>query len=111
MQIKDLGETSLIRRIRDRFQGKSNAALGIGDDTAVVNIPAGHSLLYCSDLVAENTHFLRDLHPPDSVGYKVIAVNVSDIGAMGGIPAFCTLSVALPRDLDVQWFDAFLDGV
>ncbi len=67
--------------------------------------------MYCSDLVAENTHFIRDLHPPDSIGYKVVAVNVSDVGAMGGTPLFCTLSIAMPGNLDVQWFDEFLAGV
>src|SRR4051812_5476971 len=110
MRISDLRESALIRRIRDKFS-ESAARLGIGDDAAVVDIPPGHSVIYCSDLIAENTHFIRNLHPPESIGYKVVAVNVSDVGAMGGTPMFFTLSIALPGDLDLEWLDAFLDGI
>jgi thiamine-monophosphate kinase len=110
MRISDAGEGSLIKRIRDRF-GSPAGVLGIGDDAAILDIPSNESIVYCSDLVAENTHFVRDLHPPDSVGYKSIAVNVSDVGAMGGIPRYCTLSLAMPGDLDLKWMDGLLDGV
>jgi thiamine-monophosphate kinase len=110
MRISDLRESALIRRIRDKFS-ESAARLGIGDDAAVVDIPPGHSVIYCSDLIAENTHFVRNLHPPESIGYKVVAVNVSDVGAMGGTPMFFTLSIALPGDLELEWLDSFLDGI
>jgi thiamine-monophosphate kinase len=110
MRITDLGEDALVRKLRERFP-KSTARLGIGDDAAIIDVPPGHSIVYCSDLLAENTHFLRNLHPPDSLGYKAVAVNVSDVGAMGAIPMFFTLSFALPDDLDVVWLDGFLDGV
>ena len=105
MRLSDLGERALIRRIRDRFKGE------IGDDAAILEFPPGHSIVYCSDLVAENTHFIRDLHPPDSVGYKVVAVNVSDVGAMGGIPMHFVVSLAAPGDLDLGWVDGFYDGI
>jgi thiamine-monophosphate kinase len=110
MLLRELGENRLIQRIRDRFP-KSSAVLGIGDDAAIVDIPPGHSLVYCSDLVVENTHFLRNLHPPDSIGYKVVAVNVSDVGAMGGIPMHFVVSLAVPGDLDLEWVDAFYSGI
>jgi len=110
MQIRDLRESGFIRRIRDRFPGTA-VPLGVGDDAAIVDVPAGHSIVYCSDLVVEDTHFVRNLHPPDSIGYKAVAVNVSDVGAMGGVPLFFTLSIALPGDLDLAWMDRFLDGV
>src|SRR5437762_5938539 len=110
MLLRDLGEDGLIERIRARFQD-SGVVLGIGDDAAILDFPSGHSIVYCSDLLAEETHFIRDLHPPDSVGYKAVAVNVSDVGAMGGIPMFFTLSIALPGDLDMQWVDGFLAGM
>jgi len=110
MRISDLGEGALIRRIRDKFS-ESAARLGIGDDAAVVDIPPGHSVIYCSDLVAENTHFIRGLHPPDSIGYKAVAVNVSDVAAMGGTAMFFTLSIALPGDVELDWVDSFLDGI
>lgn len=110
MLLRDLGEAGLIQRIRQQFQD-ADVTLGIGDDTAILEMPPGNSLLFCSDLVAENTHFIRDLHPPDSVGYKAVAVNVSDVGAMGGIPMHFVISLAAPGNLKVEWIDDFYRGV
>jgi thiamine-monophosphate kinase len=110
VNLRDLGEGALIRKIRQRFEG-AEVPVGIGDDAAVFDLPAGHSAVFCSDLVAENTHFIRNLHPPDSVGYKSVAANVSDVGAMGGIPMHFLISLAAPGDLDVSWFEGFLDGI
>jgi thiamine-monophosphate kinase len=110
MRVKDVGEGGMIRLIRDRFQN-SGVVLGIGDDAAILDFPAGQSIVYCSDLVAENTHFVRALHPAQSVGYKAVAVNVSDVGAMGGIPMHFVISLAVPGDLDHQWVGRFYDGV
>jgi thiamine-monophosphate kinase len=109
VKLQDLGEGGLIRKIRERF--KPAVVVPIGDDAAVFDVPAGQSLVFCSDLLAENSHFLRDLHPPDSIGYKSVAANVSDVGAMGGTPLHFLISLAAPGDLDVSWIDAFLDGV
>jgi thiamine-monophosphate kinase len=110
MRLRDLGENGLIDRIRQRFRS-SAIPVGIGDDAAIFDVPPGHSLVYCSDLVVQNTHFSMDLHPAESVGYKSIAVNVSDVGAMGGVPMFFTISLAAPGDVDVAWIDAFYSGV
>ncbi len=138
MNLRETGEGALIRRIRERFGGRLRAGderseckpgakrerdsakqqarakpsrVGIGDDAAVFDLPPGCSAVFCSDLITENTHFIRDLHPPDSVGYKAVAVNVSDVGAMGGIPMHFLISLALPGDLDFSWVEGFLDGV
>ena len=110
MRLRDLGEGALIERIREQFQS-SAITVGIGDDAAILEVPVGHSLVYCSDLVAEDTHFIRGLHPPDSVGYKAVAVNVSDVGAMGGIPMYFVISLAAPGDLELTWVDEFYRGV
>jgi thiamine-monophosphate kinase len=109
VKLGDLGEGGLIRKIRERF--KAAVAVPIGDDAAVFDVSAGQSLVFCSDLLAENTHFLRPLHPPDSIGYKSIAANVSDVGAMGGRPLYFLISMAAPGELDVSWIDSFFDGV
>jgi thiamine-monophosphate kinase len=103
-------ENQIVDKIRKQF-ADSSAVIGIGDDAAVVDLPDGFSTVVCSDLLAENTHFRRSTHPPDSVGFKAIAVNVSDIGAMGGTPAYCLVSLALPAGLEASWFDGFADGV
>jgi thiamine-monophosphate kinase len=105
-----MGEGALIRRIRERFS-LNQVDVGIGDDAAVFGLPADYSAVFCSDLLAENTHFVRNLHPPDSVGYKSIAANVSDVAAMGGIPMHFLISLAAPGDLDFVWIEGFLDGV
>ena len=109
MKLRDLGENAIIRKIRDRF--KAAVAVPIGDDAAVFDVPPGYSLVFCADLVAENTHFLRNLHPSASIGYKAVAANVSDVGAMGGVPMHFLISLAAPGDLDAVWIDGFLDGV
>jgi thiamine-monophosphate kinase len=110
MILRDLGEGGLIQRIRAQFQD-SGVVLGIGDDTAILDIPEGHSVLFCSDLLAEDSHFIRGLHPADSVGYKAVAVNVSDIGAMGGVPMHFVISLAAPGDLELEWVDGFYSGI
>ena len=103
-------EATLIRKIRERF-GNAAAEVAVGDDAAVVPLPQGFSAVLCSDLLAENTHFRRESHPPESIGHKAIAVNVSDIGAMGAIPGHCLVSLAVPADIEDEWIDGFLDGV
>lgn len=112
MKLKDLGEGGLIQRIRERFGPKAGELpVGIGDDAAVIDIPSGSSLVFCADLVAENSHFLRNVHPPESVAYKAIAANVSDVAAMGGVAMHFLISIAAPPDLDSSWIDGFLNGV
>ncbi|PYS43030.1 MAG: thiamine-phosphate kinase [Acidobacteria bacterium] len=112
MKLRDLGESGLIRKIRERFGPKAGELpVGIGDDAAVIDLPENYSLVFCSDLLAENTHFIRDLHPPDSIGYKAIAANVSDVAAMGGVATHFLISLAAPGDLDWIWLEAFFRGV
>jgi len=112
VKLHDLGEGGLIRKIRERFGGKAESLpVGIGDDAAVIDLPPGHSLVFCADLVAENTHFLRNLHPPDSVAYKAIAANVSDVAAMGGVATHFLISLSAPGHLEWPWFEEFFRGV
>ena len=109
MKLDQLGEGGLIRKIRERF--KAAVVVPIGDDAAVFDVPANDSLVFCSDMLVENRHFVRFFHPPDAVAYKSIAANVSDVGAMGGTPLHFLISLAAPGNLDVTWVDGFLDGV
>ena len=103
-------EKQLIGMIRQRF-GDVQVPVGLGDDAAVVDLPAGFSTVLCSDLLVEETHFRRSTHPADSVGFRAIAINVSDVGAMGGIPAYSLISLAVPEDLETTWIEGFFDGV
>ena len=69
------------------------------------------SLLITTDLLVEGTHFLRDAISAEDLGYKAIAVNLSDIAAMGGVPKYVFLSVALPRDIPGDWLENFIEGI
>jgi thiamine-monophosphate kinase len=91
--------------------GRHTELLGIGDDAALWKPRPGHEVILSCDWFLEGTHFLRDKHPPDAVGWKSLARALSDIAAMGGAPVCFLLALALPADLTGRWLDAFLGGI
>ena len=101
-------EFDLIARIRDRAGSRDDVVLGIGDDAAILQVPAGYQLVVATDTLNAGVHFPPDTAPAD-IGWKALAVNLSDLAAMAAEPAWCTLSLSLP-DSDPAWVDAFLDG-
>ena len=101
-------EFELIERIRRRAGSRDDVVLGIGDDAAVLRVPAGQLLAVATDTLNAGVHFPDGTAPAD-IGWKALAVNLSDLAAMGATPAWCTLSLSMPRD-DADWVDAFLDG-
>jgi thiamine-monophosphate kinase len=102
------GEFSLIDRIRARARTRDDVALGIGDDAALLRVPTGQLLAVSTDTLVAGRHFPDDTGAAD-LGWKALAVNLSDLAAMGAQPAWCTLALTLPT-ADVDWLDAFLDG-
>ena len=84
---------------------------GIGDDCAVVDKDGRRVWLLTMDTLIEGVHFDCAFHPPEQLGRKAVAVNVSDVGAMGGRPVFILLSVGMPRGFDESWFSAFAQGL
>ncbi|HEX3104341.1 MAG TPA: thiamine-phosphate kinase [Terriglobales bacterium] len=84
---------------------------GIGDDCAVLRVPANRDLLTTTDFSLENVHFRRAWHPPESVGHRCLARAFSDIAAMGGEPIAAFLSLALPAKLPQVWVDGFTRGL
>ena len=90
---------------------KPAIAAGIGDDCAILRIPAGHEFLVTTDFTLEGIHFRRDWHSPESVGHRCLARGLSDIAAMGGNPIAAFLSLALPPKLPQRWVDRFFDGL
>ena len=84
------------------------ADLGVGDDAALVRVAAGHQLVVSSDMSVVGTHFFADAAPED-IGWKSLAVNVSDMAAMGATPKWVTLSIALPA-IDEAWLAGFSKG-
>ena len=101
-------EFDLIARIRARAGTRGDVVLGIGDDAALLQVPAGRQLAVSMDTLNAGVHFPDDT-PPSSIGWKALAVNLSDLAAMGAEPAWCTLSLSLPQ-ADPAWIDGFLDG-
>jgi thiamine-monophosphate kinase len=85
--------------------------LGIGDDAALFSGSRGYEIVLTCDWFLEGTHFLRDKHTADSVGWKCLVRAVSDIAAMGAVPRCFLLSLALPRELAGSWLDDFLGGL
>ena len=113
------GELELIQAIRGRAGHTARSrgvSLGIGDDCAILQPPAGHELLVTTDFSLETRHFLRSTHPARSVGHRCLARGLSDLAAMGAAPLAAFLSLALPAGMrrttrGRAWIDGFLDGL
>ncbi len=104
-----LTEINVIDILRQRCGGAgAGVMLGIGDDAAVTQVPAGCELVTAVDALVEGTHFLPDA-PPGSIGHRCLAVNLSDLAAMGATPHWATLSLSLPAP-DRAWLMAFADA-
>jgi thiamine-monophosphate kinase len=101
-------EFSLIDRLRARVRARDDVPLGIGDDAALLQPPLGEQLVITADTLNAGVHFPVETAPAD-IGWKTLAVNLSDLAAMGAQPRWCTLSLSLP-DEDADWLDAFADG-
>lgn len=104
------GEFSLIARYFDRVRSsRLDVETGIGDDCALLNIPEKQTLAISTDTLVAGNHFLPDIDPAD-LAYKALAVNLSDLAAMGADPAWLTLALTLP-EVDEAWLEAFSDSL
>ena len=103
-----LDEFGLIERIARRARARADIALGIGDDAALLQMPDGQQLAVTADTLNAGVHFPIETLPAD-IGWKALAVNLSDLAAMGATPAWCTLSLSLPQ-ADAAWLDGFIEG-
>ena len=107
----DMTEFGLIDTIRDMFAAiPRNGFDGIGDDCTVFPLGSGESLVFTADLLAENIHFLRRATSARELGRKSLAVNLSDVAAMGARPIATLLSLAIPHDLPEGWIEDFMEG-
>ncbi len=110
LKLSKLGEFGLIEQIRKSVRVGPGVHRGIGDDAAEVSLPEGHHLLTSTDLLIEEIHFRRDWTSFEDLGHKAVAVNLSDIAAMGGIPHYLYLGLACPGETDLDDINAFLKG-
>jgi thiamine-monophosphate kinase len=107
----DLTEDELISALARVIEGPDpNVVVGVGDDAAVLEAPAGHQVL-TTDLLVEHVHFERDAISARDLGAKAITVNVSDIAAMGASPRCALVSIALPDDVEVPWLMELYGGM
>lgn len=111
MKLKDLGEFGLIHRFAPLFHSHFPPGVeGIGNDCAVIPFQDNLSYLVTTDLLNENVHFIKNKIDPKDLGYKSLAVNLSDIAAMGGKPQYAFLSIGLPSETPLEWIDSFFAG-
>jgi thiamine-monophosphate kinase len=109
--ISDIGEHALISRITARLATPSWVLVGPGDDAAVIRPERGALDVLTTDALVEGVHFDRRFVPPDAIGHRALAVNISDLAAMGAAPRAALLSLVLPDQLEVAVVDALVDGL
>lgn len=112
MKIKELGEFNFIDRVKQDCVVRPEGVIkAIDDDCCVFTIPPGKVNLLTTDMLVENIHFLRDSIPPFTLGRKSMAVNISDIASMGGVPGEAVISLAIPETVEVAYLDEFYKGM
>ena len=112
MTISELSERELIARIQARLPPPPAwLTVGIGDDAAVVEPEPRRLEVLSVDALVEGVHFDRRFTPPDAIGHRALAVNLSDLAAMGAEPRLALLSMALPAALSCADFDALISGL
>ena len=110
MKLSRLGEFGLIERVRRATPRGHDVLLGIGDDAAWVRTRSSSGLL-TADLLIEGVHFDLKWTSLYALGYKALAVNLSDIAAMGGLPAYIVLSLGIPANFDSEDVKEFYRGI
>lgn len=112
MKIKDIGEFGFIDRIGKGCLVRPQHVLqAIGDDAAAFRVPDGEAILLTADMLVERVHFLRNDAAGFNLGYKSLAVNLSDIAAMGGAAREAFVSIAIPEDCPLPFLDDLYDGM
>jgi thiamine-monophosphate kinase len=101
-------EFDLIDKFFSGHANRDDVVIGIGDDAAVLNVPAGQQLVVTTDTLIEGVHFPTETSA-ENIGYKSLAVSLSDLAAMGAEPAWATLSLAIPA-YDEAWLKDFSHG-
>lgn len=105
------GEFELIAHLTRGLSSRSDVALGVGDDCAILDLNGDTLLLATCDSLVEGIHFTRQFSSPEQIGRKALAVNLSDIAAMGGEPRYALVSLILPADLSRSYVDNIYAGI
>jgi len=110
VQLSDLGEFGLIKRIKKQIGKYSSVVCGVGDDAAVVPLSSGKYLLLTTDMLVEGVHFTKKMSAK-AIGHKAIAASISDIAAMGGIAKYAVISIGVPASCSKQFILALYQGI
>lgn len=110
-RLSDIGEFELIKRIGQKISLSSSVVKGIGDDCAVVKYTKDKYLLFTTDMIIEDVHFKKRKTHPEEIGHKVLAVNISDIAACGGIPKWAVVSAGVPAQTRYDYIRAIFTGI
>lgn len=111
MQLKSLGEFGLIKHLTKNIPVYDRTVvLGIGDDAAAFKVSEDNFVLITCDMLIEGHHFILNKITPWQLGYKSLAVNLSDIAAMGGVPRHSVISIGWPDYVDLAYTENFYDG-
>lgn len=105
-----MDEEGFIEYLRARFPTQGSV-LGIGDDCAVIPFGEGKAALVTTDALVEGVHFLKEEISPHDLGYKTVAVSVSDIAAMGGDPKYAFFSIAIAKTIKREWVHQMMEGM
>lgn len=110
-RVSSLSEFALIARLTQNLAGRADVALGVGDDCAVLDLGGDQLLLSTCDSQVEDVHFTLQTFSPEQIGRKALAINLSDIAAMGGEPRYALISLILPAQLPLTVLDNLYVGL
>jgi len=110
VKVSEVGEFGLIDRLRLKLGEPEEGEVWAGDDSAVIRAPAG-TIFFTTDLMVEGVHFDLTITGPEDLGYKALAVNLSDVAAMGGTAWRAVVSLGLRPDMDVEWLEDLYSGM
>jgi thiamine-monophosphate kinase len=110
--VSELSERALVHLVQQRLSAPPRwMVVGIGDDAAVIEPERNRLQAITVDAIVDGVHFDRRFTPPDAIGHRALAVNLSDLAAMGAEPRYALISMALPADLLLADFEAIVDGL
>ncbi len=111
MKLSEIGEFGFIERFTHRFEDLiTPPAMGIGDDCAILPADEFTDYVITTDMLVEDIHFIRSKITPFNLGYKALAVNLSDVAAMGAKPISSFLSIGIPANVEVEYLDELMEG-
>lgn len=112
MNVKKPGEFALIDQLTHNLpKYRKEVVKGVGDDCAVLAQSTKKYILMTCDIQVEDVHFSTNIAKPEQIGKKSIAVNISDIAAMGGKPTFCLVSLIIPKKINSDYVDSIYSGI